>query len=191
MSAHVVQFKKTGRFFETCATLSCVVQWMWALALLAYPFFSSDIGKFFVPAKPEHLPPAPAPIQLPTVVETSIMLGVVLVAIALSIFAIIWVPREVNRGAKQSSQKAAEALVPIISKHQPLSPRAKRQLTQKTIRWIKTGAIMLPFLLLFLTPFSSESLDIKISIIFGALLLAGTLLWTGLAILCYRLSRQS
>lgn len=171
------------RFLSGCAVLSCLVQWTWTLLVLAYPFFNSDVGKLFLPPKPTTPQPTISPIQLPNSIELIIMGAVVIFALALCVIALIWVPREASRTAEKTSQKTAKVLVPIITHHQRLSAKETRRLTARIIWWIKFILVLMPFALLLLTPLFSNPIDTRITLIFGAILLVITVLWSGLALL--------
>lgn len=177
------------RFFSGCAILSCGIQWTWTLLILSYPFFTSDVGKFFTPPEVSTNDSVSFAIHLPSPVESAFAIVTVVAALLLCGLALLWVPREISRVTTKTSRKTAEALVPIVSRHQKLTPKKRRYLSDRILWWIRFTAIVLPFLLLLVSPLFTTPLEGNVTLIFGSFLFVGTVFWTGLALAAQRFTK--
>ncbi len=166
--------------FGALGYISCLVQWMWMLAVAVFPRINaSELRHLFVPAAPAAQPVAPVATTLPPVVQTIVLVATVVFSLAVITYAIVSIPRVVGRAGSKLTHQTAEIAVEHVARtsSKKLPPKRKKTWLERITWSIKLGLLLLPFLLLYL-PLPPESpLSRDVTAAFGGFCAVMTLLW--------------
>lgn len=160
-------FGSLGYFFST-------LLWFWAVML----YFSLIQSATLVVA-----PDANEPVQqsssftfaAPGPFEIALLVAIVIVMIAITIYALVKIPMNIAKGSNKVVHRATEAVVPVIikSQHQKDTKATRTRITAKVIVALKLFLILLP---VGLTAGSAllekPSIDYTIAMIIGCSLAA-------------------
>lgn len=104
---------------------------------------------------------------LPGPVQTVVIIGSILFAVGVTVYAAVSIPRMVGRTGQRLTRKAATKTVPIITHHKKITKKRERSLVERITWSIKAGIVLVPLLALAVPPSSVLALEHVVSIAFG------------------------
>lgn len=166
--------------FGTLGYLSCLLQWLF-VSLLYLPLLldNKQLKSFLLPE------PVQQPTRVITTSEPSVFLIIVAIVFTVlmllfTIYLVLRAPFAIARTGKNITKKTAEAIVPLVVHHRPLSPTKKRLLTVRLIKIIKLVLVVVPLLISLSALFVSLTLSQDITLFVGASLAIGSVIWFSL-----------
>lgn len=136
---------RLANFFGASGYFWMALQWLWTVIVVGYPLLGADISWLV----PKSAGPAPAPvaISMPEPI-LFIFVGIVVVtSIAITIYALVMLPKNIAKSGSKASSKTVEALIPIITKNKTLPKKKRRLLSARIKLYFKLFAIVLPLAL--------------------------------------------
>jgi len=166
--------------FGTFGYISLILQWLWVSVLFLPQLFENETVKdFFMP--PANITQAPSiELHAPPLLATVLAIAITVAILIITIVILARLPIAVSKTGKKTVLSTAERIIPVITHHQKLPAKKKRQLTVQIIRIVKFVFTLLPFLLLVLVVFVPTSLPDEIVMFIGGFLALCTLLWFSL-----------
>lgn len=137
-----------ANIFGTLGYASAIFQWVWSLLLLSYPLITEN-PSFFLPANNQSH--APQPVELDPALTPLITVVAVIATVfilALTIVAIIRLPKSIGSHASTLSKSTAKAVIPAITRKRKISKKERQRLSYKIILVLKLCIIVVPLLLL-------------------------------------------
>ena len=169
---------KPSNFFGGLGYISVIGQWLWTIALVLPTLLENESFKQFI------LPDQSTTVQSPVTPfdENSIFMIVVAAAVTVvvllvTIVVLIRLPIALVRTSQKTVTSAADAIVPTITHHKPLSKKKRAVLTARIRLYIKFALSVIPLLPLLFVTSSSIGLDSSIALLIGAILAIGSLVW--------------
>ncbi|HRF28256.1 MAG TPA: hypothetical protein PL051_01265 [Candidatus Saccharibacteria bacterium] len=159
--------KRLAQFFMYTSYLTCALQWFW-LGILVLGFFAQN---GMLDTLNQHEPVvAPVRTHEPASPVALAIGGIVTVAmIIITIIVLIRLPKAIAKTSQVVTERATEAMLPVVSHHKKLPKKKKLQLSAKLAFYIRLALIALPFLLLLALP-QNESIKPQLVIFVGGLL---------------------
>lgn len=160
--------KNVTNFFGAFGYLSCLSQWLWAIAL-NFSFIES-IALFVSPVADSPVIEAPkATIDISSNMPLMIMaIFFVVIMAALTIFVLVKMPSTIVKTGKKVVHGASEGITPIVLKlqHKKDNKKNHKKLSSRLVLIIKIILIIIPVGLSIMSGFSdAQLLDSYISII--------------------------
>lgn len=174
--------------FGALGYLSCLFQWLWAVIIFLPTFMDSDAGKWVLPQENQQAAPH-LTIEEPPLLLTIIVIAITALVLVVTAIVLARLPAQIARAGKKITHTPAEALVPIVTHHQPISVKKQRQISGQIIRILKLLLCVLPFLVATLAFLIDIAIPYEAIIIIAAAMAGFSLLWFGLQYLCARLWR--
>lgn len=162
----------TVRLLTMLSYMFCALQWFW-LGILILGIFSEN-GFLDTLNRPE---PVAAPIQNPAPASPVALAigGVVTVTmIFITIFVLIRLPKAIAKTSQVVTERATQAVLPVVTHHKKLPKKKKLQLSAKLTFYIRLVLVALPFLVLFALP-RTRSIQPNLVIFVGGFLAITTL----------------
>ncbi len=178
---------KIANFFGGLGYIAVVVQWMWSVGLLLVPLGRDGYFDIFLETgSPRNGEPISIGADrvagaLPDWFSTVIAIVVVIAVVALTVYALVSLPRLFGKAGKAVTQSTANVVIPRVEKHRhiTLSKPQQRRL-RLTITWsMKLALIIVPPLLLLVFGFAIEDLSPRIALLASLLMAGCSLLWFG------------
>lgn len=142
---------KFANLFGAFGYMSLFLEWLWVFTLIFYPL--AKHLNFMLPSKAPIQHAAPAPLFTANATLSLVIGGIVAVAcLALVIYGLYSVPRDLAKASSRATHQVARAVLPAITHHKPLSKKQTRRLTYATMNWLKLAAILLPLLAYTVAP---------------------------------------
>lgn len=159
------------------AYLSCLIQWLLAVLPFASGLVRSDVFKTYVsdPSNQTIQPPS-IDIGTPEIFSGVFVIIAIALAVGVLVFAVIMIsrtPAAVGKTGAKLTHSAAEVVLPVITHHKKITPKKRGMLTARIVFNIKLALVVIPLLLVFVSPsdaFPAMSGDV---LIFVAALCAG------------------
>ena len=166
--------------FGTFGYISLILQWLWVSVLFLPQLFENErVKDFFMP--PTNITQAPSiELHAPPLLATVLAIAITVAILIITIVILARLPIAVSKTGKKTVLSTAEKIIPVITHHQKLPAKKKRQLTVQIIRIVKFVFTLLPFLLLVLVVFVPTSLPDEIVMFVGGFLALTTLVWFSL-----------
>lgn len=155
-------FGYVGYFF-------CFLQWLWAALL----YFSAIQAAILFVSPDADAPVRQTPsfaVSLPDPVTTTIVAIIVVVMVAVTIYALIKLPVDIAKNSDKIVHKASRAAVPLVMKvqHKKDTKKNRLALTPKIIIILKLTLIVIPVILAVLSGLTPKlSIDYRIAVIIG------------------------
>lgn len=172
--------------FGTLAYCSVVLQWLWAFLVTGYPLMM-DSSYWTEPAVIDT-PPEPIALGMPDPIIAVITAIAVLAVLGVSVYMVAALPKRIGKTGQAVTQKAASAIVPIITEHRKISEKKQRKLTVRTALAIKLTLIMIPLVTPYLIP-GLTSIAPDVLAVLGLLGVATSLLLFGIQYLVAHVMR--
>lgn len=168
--------------------ISCLMQWLWSLL----PFLPGIIR--FTEALQTPTDAAPDPItpivtSPPSPLMTIFGVIVVVVVIGIVIYLLVKTPTAIGKTGQKLTTGTSNYIVPVVSQHQKLTPKKRRQLTARVITSVKIALTILPIILAACTHFIATDLSLDIIILAAGILCVGSLMTLGLQLLLVKALR--
>lgn len=169
---------KPSNFFGGLGYISIIGQWLWTIALVLPTLLENESFKQFI------LPDQSKPSQSPVTVFDENSLFMIIVAAAVTVIVLlvtivilVRLPIALVRTSQKTVTTAADAIIPTITHHKPLSKKKRAVLTARIRLYIKLALSIIPLLPLLFISSGSVGLDPWIALLIGAILAIGSLLW--------------
>ena len=166
--------------FGTFGYISLILQWLWVSVLFLPQLFENEkVKDFFMP--PTNITQVPSiELHAPPLLATVLAITITIAVLIITMVILTRLPIAVSKTGKKTVLSTAEKILPVITHHQKLPAKKKRQLTVQIIRIVKFVFTLLPFLLLVLVVFVPTSLPDEIVMFVGGFLALTTLVWFSL-----------
>lgn len=130
--------------------ISNLVQWMWALLIVAYPLLTT--GSLWMLPEPSVAPAQPVMFvptgPLAVILAALITLSVVIMAV----YMIFLIPRSVGKAGAKVTRTVAKATIPAVTHHKKISAKERKKLSYRIVLLLKLSSTVLPLLLTALLP---------------------------------------
>lgn len=133
-------------FFGSLGYLLCFLQWFWAIML----YFSviQSVAILFVPSRADrHAAQTPhLTFTPPSSLETAILVVVVIIMVAITLYALVMVPKSIVKTSNKVVHKTAESMAAIVirAQHKEDTKKIRLKLTVELILLIKFLLIVIP-----------------------------------------------
>lgn len=146
----------------------------------------SDIKNLFVPDQTVHHTQEVASLGGPAILWTIVGIVVTVVIVMISAIVLVRLPFKIAQSGEKITRETAKAVLPVVSRQQPLPPARQKRLTAQLIKYIKFIACIIPLLLLAGVFFVDSPLPKEIVVVVGCMLGIGSLTWFSLEYLLAR-----
>lgn len=151
---------RAANFFGVLGYITLLIEWVWAICLLAYPMIKSGNLDWIMPAQS----PTPSPVATPAPANGATMvIGIVItiICICITVYALYTMPKTVGKAGAHLTHKAADSIVPAITHHKQVTKKNRLKITFRAIIGVKLAAIVLPVMAVIIVPtFAVLSKDI-------------------------------
>lgn len=122
--------------------LFCSLQWLWTIML----FMPAILGSEFV-KQMQQKSVAPPPVQPIDLSGFGMIFAIIITVIALvaTIYILIKMPSSIGKSGSKITHKAANAALPIVTRHKILPAKKRLQLTARLLFAIKLSLCIIPF----------------------------------------------
>lgn len=167
----------TVNAFGTLGYISLLLQWVWCLLVIGYPFISGDHSLLF-PVD------APRVIARPTVADFGgfsplvfvVASTVSLLVVVAAIITVARLPQAVGKKGAQATLTAARVIVPTLAHHKKISNTRTIHLTTQVVMGLKLlGIVAAPLALLTASPVPQLSTTIILAV--GGFCAGLTIVW--------------
>lgn len=146
---------KLANFFGAFGYIAILLEWMWLGLIALYPLLQAGRFDFLLP----NTAPIPhTPVATPTEQSAAmIIIGIVVtvVCIAITIYALITMPRTIGKTGKAVTTGAVAAIIPRLTHHKKISTKSRRRLTFRLTVMLKSIALIVPLIIVAILPPSS------------------------------------
>lgn len=158
---------------------SVLVQYLWTIITIGMPILTHETTKqLFLPNEPAEPREPVDPIVLPEFVEQLVIIGSIVFAIVIIVYAMIAVPRGIGRVGHAITKSTATKVAPKLHHHaQPVSKKRERRYISRFIWALKYTAATIPAALLFVPVDPSLGMEQNVVIVAGLIVYASSLLW--------------
>lgn len=149
--------------------LTLILQWLWLLLIVVPPLVKSGaIDALYAPTQPAPNMHTETFVASPIVL---VIIGVITLAILIgTVIILIRIPKAIVQTGERVVEQTAQAVLPTLTHHKPVSATKKRVLSRRIKLAIQLVAVALPVLVsFFLPPLKEISTDIIVTL---ALILA-------------------
>jgi hypothetical protein len=147
------------------AYLVCVLQWLWVMTIALPPLIEGGAFDGLISSsRPVEPATQPQPMEMSPVMWGLVIL-VTTAMITVTIAVLIRLPTAVAKTGDRAVQKAADSVIPIIVRHQPIPVKKRKALSRRIRLLIQLTATGLPLgISLFLPSFEDITKQIVITI---------------------------
>lgn len=164
-----------------------VFEWLWVIIIVGYPLLIASKPLWTPVATPETHVVAPIE-HAPTAFDIGFVIITTVVMLGLAVYGFIMLPKTLGKGTAKITHRTADLLVPAVTRHAPLSPKKRRQVSFRLVLYLKLGAALLGPLLVIL--FARDApLTKDLSLITASLLAIAALVSVSCQYTCARLLR--
>lgn len=142
----------------TLGYISVIFQWLWSVVTVAYPFLSSDMSYIFPVAQ---TPAAPAPTAPPSPFAIGLVIVLTVIIFIFTLYVLWKLPGAIGKRGGQTTKRAAEALMPVITRRKPVAKKERRRISRRLVLIIKGLIVLIPLAaLVFANPVGELSREI-------------------------------
>lgn len=159
------------------AYLSCILQWLLATAPYIPSVIQSDLFETYVnnPSSQTAVPVAPVSDMFSGLFVVIATLISVVVVVA-GVIAIYRTPRAIGKTGAKLTHGAADAVLPVVTRHKKITPTKRRLLTARLVFDIKLVLVVVPLLLVLIAPPDAiQNLSHEVIVVVAAVLAAWSL----------------
>ena len=140
--------------FRTFGYLMSILIWLWIAIITAPPLLESGRLDVFLPTATPVEPPAPTNSSSDGISPIiSLTVGVItLLMIALTAVVLWRLPRTVVTKGDRLTETMANTILPVITHHQKLPARRRRQLGRRLVGVVQIAAVVIPLFIVFMLP---------------------------------------
>ena len=175
--------------FGTLGYLSLVMQWVWCLLIVGYPFISGDHALLF-PVDAPRISPQPQAVDFGVFSPVAFVVAsaISLLVLVATVVTVARLPRAVGKKGAQTTQAAAHAIIPTLTHHKKLSKTRSIRLTYQVVIGLKLLGTLFALLPL-INSSSIPQLSHDIVLTVGGFCAICTSLWFGIQYILARLFR--
>lgn len=148
--------------FGALGYLSCLLQWLWAAVVWLPLVMNDNVKNLLVPDHPAYQLPMPA-VSGPSPFLTILAVIVTVVIMLVTVIVLLRTPVAIAKTGQKVTRKSADALLPAITHHKPVTKKERRHLTVRLVKIAKLIFVLLPVLLVF--PAIVQHLELSYGII--------------------------
>lgn len=125
----------------------CLALWGWTGVLYVPMLLQNErIEQLLIPSSDQPATAPEAPVS-PSPITTVLAVAITVAVLIITIVIILRAPKTIAVAGKSVTTKAADAALPLIAKHQKLTPAKKQRLTAQLIKLIKLLLVVLPVII--------------------------------------------
>lgn len=178
--------------FGALGYMSVLMQWLWMGVTIIFPLISSSgMSTYFLPSEQQQAQQAipAAEIAMPGWLQITLVVAAVLFTIAVTIYAIVAVPRTVGRIGKTVVQRSAKVAIPHLTHHRPVTAARRKTLVERITWSIKLVFVFIPLIALLVPTPPSVGLEHRIVLACGLFFGSWSLLMFGIQYVIARAGR--
>ena len=137
--------------FLALAYMAVTLQWLWVLTIGLPPLIETGIFESFSPPKQTEQPVAPEMNGLSPIL--AVVAGIItLVFLSITIIVLIKLPKTISNTGSTLVHKATEAVIPVITHHQKIPAKKKRELSHRIMIVFQLALVAIPLTASFFLP---------------------------------------
>lgn len=147
-----------------------IIQWLWSL--IAYlPYIITFLDQMQAPIEKTTTPVVATTTSGPPSLILLIIGGVVtLGVIGITIWILIKLPASIGKAGHKATRQASEYIVPVITRHAPLSASKKQRLTARVIIDLKLAVAIAPTIVAACSYFIATTVPHEVTMLIAAVL---------------------
>lgn len=158
-----------ANFFGTLGYISLLIQWVWTVLVLAYPYIMSGAFENWLNSlqarQSTHIPAAnPTDFGVAAPLVTVVVVAVTILIVVFSIVALARLPKNISKTGVKITHSTANAIIPAIAQSQEL-PKSKRR--KLSLQLVATTKFILTILALALLLFAQPIVQLSPRVIWA------------------------